>query len=295
MVHYFLVSWLMLYPNPYLASEICFFLLLIGACWPRLPFYSYFRLFTLSYLVLPQTQGARLLYQSHIHPFLAYHEAEIDNFITHAHNHARAAGLSSLKRFIDFVKENILGLPPKAQPSSLPIREGSYAQNLLSRFNLPSARQGFAAPAGDFYGLLSAALGQVNAGGSREAQMEEMSRSGTLIPRGMTSAAEKITFLSTQRERLRLLLNALDKEASELSNEDKIQMDVERRLNVTDDSLRRSRSEAEFEAIEKEEWSGDRERSENQKTTRKQSWMPWGLWETKETDKAIASGADRKL
>lgn len=188
-----------------------------------------------------------------------------------------------------------MGLPPKAQPSSLPIREGSYAQNLLSRFNLPSARQGFAAPAGDFYGLLSAALGQVNAGGSREAQMEEMSRSGTLIPRGMTSAAEKITFLSTQRERLRLLLNALDKEASELSNEDKIQMDVERRLNVTDDSLRRSRSEAEFEAIEKEEWSGDRERSENQKTTRKQSWMPWGLWETKETDKAIASGADRKL
>jgi len=82
---------------------------------PRFPFYAYLRLFLLSYLVLPQTQGARLLYQSYIQPFLAQHEADIDIFISHARNRARAVGLQYLKQAMDFVKENLLGLQPIAQ------------------------------------------------------------------------------------------------------------------------------------------------------------------------------------
>lgn len=268
------------------------------------------RLFLLSYLVLPQTQGARLLYQSHIHPFLAHYESDIDTLITQAHDRAKAAGLSSLKRFIDFVKEKVLGLQPKSQPVRAS-PEGSYAQTLLSRFNLPTARQGLAAPAGDFYGLLSAALGQVGTGGgSREAQVEEMTRSGTLIPQGMTSASEKMTFLATQRERLRLLLTALDKEASGLETEESIRWDVERRLAAPaseDDGLRKSRSEAEFEAIEREDWNGEKESrggggsgsggaGEGGGAT---NWIPWGLWGTsqpsgkgKEADRGNSSGVD---
>ncbi|MCJ1265592.1 hypothetical protein MMC22_005472 [Lobaria immixta] len=275
-----------------------------------LPFYAYVRLFLLSYLVLPQTQGARLLYQSHIHPFLAHHESDIDSLITHAHDRAKAAGLSSLKRFIEFVKERVLGLPPKSQPARAS-PEGSYAQTLLSRFNLPSARQGLAAPAGDFYGLLSAALGQVGTGaGSREAQVEEMTRSGTLIPHGMTSASEKMTFLATQRERLRLLLTALDKEASGLETEESIRRDVERRLVTPasdDDGLRKSRSEAEFDSIEREDWSGERESGGGggggagggDEGGGAKSWMPWGLWGTsqpsgkgKEAERGSSSGVD---
>ncbi|MCJ1467627.1 hypothetical protein MMC07_006252 [Pseudocyphellaria aurata] len=271
-----------------------------------LPFYAYIRLVLLSYLVLPQTQGARLLYQSHIHPFLAHHEADIDTLITHAHDRAKAAGLSSLKRFIDFVKEKVLGLPPKSQPVRAS-PEGSYAQTLLSRFNLPSARQGLAAPAGDFYGLLSAALGQAGAGGggTREAPVEEKT-GGTLIPHGMTSASEKMTFLATQRERLRLLLTALDKEASGLETEESIRRDVERRLATPasdDDGLRKSRSEAEFDTIEREDWTGDKDSrgggAGGDGGSPLQSWMPWGRWGSsppsakgKEAERGSSSGVD---
>ncbi|KAI4114365.1 MAG: hypothetical protein LQ345_004835 [Seirophora villosa] len=236
------------------------------------PFYAYIRLCLLSYLVLPQTQGARLIYQSYIHPFLAQHESDIDILITNTHDRAKAVGLQYLKRAIDFVKQNVLGM--QAQHAPPPSMGETYAQNLLSRFNLPSARQGLAAPAGDFYGLLSAAIGQVGAGGgNRDAQVEEMSRSGTLIPKDITDNGEKMTFLATQRERLRLLLTALDREASELSNDEIIQRDVERRLGegLRDANLKKSRSEAEFDTIDDEEELG----SEKPGKAVGGGWMPW--------------------
>ena len=264
----------------------------------RLPFYAYFRLFILSYLVLPQTQGARLLYQQQIHPFLARHEHDIEKFIISAHDRARAAGWNYLKRAIDFVKQNVLGIQPKAQPTHMMPQGGTYAQNLLSRFNLPSARQGLAAPSGDFYGLLSAAAGALNtsSGVSREAQVEDLNRSGTLIPQNMTSTSEKMTFLSTQRERLRVLLSALDKEASDLGTEAAIERDVDRRLagDQLGEGLSKSRSEAEFEEIGKDELKGQK----NGKAASGGGYSLWG-WGAKaaaamgrEGDIGKASGND---
>ena len=256
-----------------------------------LPFYAYFRLALLSYLVLPQTQGARLLYQSHVHPFLAKYEHDIDEAIVSMHNNARKAGLEYLKTAIEFVKQNLLGFQPKEQSFAPPPQQqqqsqgGNYAQNLLSRFNLPSARQGLAAPAGDFYGLLSATMGQLGsaAGGSREAQVESMSRS--VIPEGMTSNAEKMTFLSTQRERLRILLTALDKEASEISQEEMIEKDVDRRMaggmDAASDHSGKSRSGTPFERIEKDE--------ANEKASGG-SWMPWNYF-AKQAPKEAGPGA----
>lgn len=135
-----------------------------------------------------------------------------------------------------------------------------------------------------------------------------MSRSGTLIPHGMTSTSEKMTFLSTQRERLRLLLTALDKEASGLETEESIRRDVERRLQVPasqDDGLRKSRSEAEFEALEREDWSGEKESrgrggdGAGDGGGGAKSWMPWGLWGTsqprgkeQEGERGSSSGVD---
>ncbi|KAL8835705.1 MAG: hypothetical protein Q9170_003207 [Blastenia crenularia] len=237
-----------------------------------IPFYAYMRLFLLSYLVLPQTQGARLIYQSYIHPFLAHHESDIDIFITSAHDRAKSVGLQYLKRAIDFVKQNVLGM--QAQHAPPPSQGETYAQNLLSRFNLPSARHGLAAPAGDFYGLLSAAIGHAGSSGrSRDVQVEEMSRSGTLIPRDITGSAEKMTFLATQREKLRMLLTVLDKEASDLSNEEMIQKDVERRLGggLEDENLKTSRSEADFDTIDDKEELG----SEKVGNAAAGGWMPW--------------------
>lgn len=247
---------------------------IIGLIMIRLPFYSSLRLLLLCYLVLPQTQGAKLIYQTHIHPFLAHHEHDIDNLIISAHERAKSAGLIYLKRAIDFVKENLLGIQPKARPGTPPSHGGNYAQSLLSRFNLPSAREGLAAPAGDFYGLLSAALGTTNATSgtsSREVQVEDLSRSGTLIPPGMTSASEKITFLSTQRDRLRVLLSALDKEADGLGPEATIERDVDKRMAGAQlgEGLRESRSETEFEEIGRDDLSGERAKPQTS------SWMPW--------------------
>ncbi|KAL9123920.1 MAG: hypothetical protein Q9217_006694 [Psora testacea] len=253
-----------------------------------LPFYAYIRLFVLSYLVLPQTQGAKLLYQSYIHPFLARHENDIDKFIISAHDRAKAAGLNYLKQLVEFVKENLLGIQHKHTAAADPSAGdgGNYAQSLLSRFNLPNARQGLAAPAGDFYSLLSSAMGAINSsspGASREAQVDSLSRSGTLIPQGMTCTSDKVTFLSTQRERLRLLLSALDKEASDLSTEATIERDVDRRLAGAQlgEGLKKSKSEAEFEEIGAE---GPGVEQENVKGSGG-SWMPWA-WGGKEEGKA---------
>ena len=177
-------------------------------------------------------------------------------------------------------------MQPKARPAEANMQQGTYAQNLLSRFNLPSARQGLAAPAGDFYGLLSAAVGTIAAssGTSREAQAEDLTRSGTLIPQGMTSPSEKMTFLSTQRERLRVLLSALDKEASDLGTEAAIERDVDKRMTGAQlgEGLRKSKSEAEFEEI-----GGDDLKGEDGKAAG--SWIPWG-WGAKQDGKEDGVG-----
>ena len=261
-----------------------------------IPFYAYLRLFVLSYLVLPQTQGAKLLYQTYIHPFLAQHENDIDNFITSAHDRAKSAGLNYLKKLVEIVKENFLGIQHKPGATSIQNAGdgGNYAQSLLSRFNLPSARQGLAAPAGDFYGLLSSAIGTLNTNAnapSREAQVDSITRSGTLIPQGMTSATEKMTFLSMQRERLRVLLSALDREASDLGSEAAIERDVDRRIAGAQlgeglgEGLRKSKSEAEFEEIGAEGPGGEQGKAK----AGGGSWMSWA-WGAKGEEKA--TGAD---
>ena len=200
--------------------------------------------------------------------------------ISRGHDKAKAAGLQWLKRAIEYVKQNILGMQPKAQ--SFPPKEGgSYAQSLLSRFYVPSARAAAVptmATAQDFHSLLSAAMGQM----SRTSNTARMSSSGTLIPRGIEGNDEKMTFLATQSEKLRVLLSALDKEASELGNqqgtasEEAIRRDVERRLgddHAYGEGLRKRGSEFEFDTIDREEAPGTVKTS---KAGGGSSWMPWG-------------------
>lgn len=184
-------------------------------------------------------------------------------------------------------------MQPKAKATNTEQPGANYAQSLLSRFNLPSARQGLAAPAGDFYGLLSAAVGSISttSGASREVQAEDLSKSGTLIPQGITSATEKITFLSTQRERLRVLLTALDKEANDLGTEAAIEKDVDKRMAGTQlgEGLRKSKSEAEFEEIEKDGLQGGRQG----KPAATGGWLPWSWTAKPESgDKGASTSVD---
>ena len=250
-----------------------------------------------------------MLYQSYIHPFLSEHESEIDNFISSAHDRARAAGLQYLKQAIEFVKVNVLGLQPK-QPSPPPSSHGtSYAQSLLASFNLPSRREGFTAPgAGDFYSLLSAAVGAATSSNTtREVQAEKLSASGTLIPPNIHSNAERMSYIATQRERLGVLLQALDKEASNLSTSPTSPARAAASAapftlpvmkfgseDVSGSPLKKTRSDAEFERVEKEDIDETNKAAGG-------SWAPWS-WGAKpgaaggagkgERAMAVSSGVD---
>jgi receptor expression-enhancing protein 1/2/3/4 len=231
-----------------------------------IPFYSWFRLFLHLYLVLPGKQGATHLYQEYIHPFLADHENDIDTFISDAHEKAKAAGLQYLKQAVEWIKVNVMGMQPRP-PTPPTSRQGSYAQQLFSRFNLPSAREGLAAPAGDFVGLLASALQYTTAtGGTREAQAQDLSESGTLIPPEISSNAERMTYISAQRERLRVLLSAFDREAYNLASAPP-EPALMTREKSNDGGLSKSRSEADFDKIEKEEVPAGKQAQGG--------WMPW--------------------
>lgn len=190
---------------------------------------------------------------------------------------------------------NVFGLQPKAESRpQTPRYGGSYAESLLSRFNLPSARDGLAAPAGDFYGLLSAALGQIGSRTNPEAKIEEMSASGMLVPQGITGTANKLSFLENQKERLRVLLSALEKESQTLETEAHIEKDVESRIGEGSHrggvAMHKSKSEAEFEAIDKDEASGQ---TGAHPTTSGGGggWMPWA-WGAKPANTGHSTGTD---
>ncbi|KAL1301867.1 hypothetical protein AAFC00_006049 [Neodothiora populina] len=181
------------------------------------PFYSWIRFGTHLYLVMPGQQGSVYLYQTYIHPFLAHHEREIDSGIAQSHERAKQAGLQYLKQAIEWARVNVLGLQPR-RPTPPPSRNVSYTSSLLSRFNMPAARDGLAsAGAGDLFSLLGSAMQQATGAGAasdssaRSAQAHDLAASGNLIPAHLSNA-EKMEFVFAQRDRLRTLLQAFESE-----------------------------------------------------------------------------------
>ncbi|KAK6845826.1 hypothetical protein PG989_014362 [Apiospora arundinis] len=204
-----------------------------------IPFYSYLRLFFLLYLVLPQTQGARYLYETYLHPYLEENETQIEEFIASAHDRLRTAGMAYLRQAIELVKTKMLGMPP-SEPSAEEVRAKAapqgYTQALLARFSVPATRwtsQSAGNAGTEFYNLLAGAVSAAtgasalaSAGGSSSGgatrsltgagAADPMSASGTLIPDNIRGSQEKISFIASQRERLAFVLNALDREAKAL-------------------------------------------------------------------------------
>ncbi|KAF2396162.1 hypothetical protein EJ06DRAFT_245976 [Trichodelitschia bisporula] len=282
-----LTPWLMYWPilSLLLVLESTFAFLLVWV-----PFYAWARLGLRLYLVAPGSQGASKIYQEHLSPFLAEHERDIEDFISTAHDRARAAGLTYIRKALDWVKVNVLGLD--AQPPPSPPRQGStYAQQLFARFSLPTARPGGdAVPATggvDWYTLLASAAQMVGSAGgassdAREAAAAEaMSASGALVPPGM-DGEERLGYIAAQRERLRVLLQAFDREAGSLDGGSKTAP-----RGSDEGGLAKSRSEADFDKIEHAE-VGER------KVLRAQSsgWMPWRWAGGEVEDKGKASGGE---
>ncbi|UZP37175.1 hypothetical protein NXS19_004991 [Fusarium pseudograminearum] len=167
-----------------------------------IPFYGYFRLMFLLYLILPQTQGAAFLYDEYVHPYLEKNETQIDDFIASAHERLTAAGISYLKLAIEQFRVKVLGLPPSEPETPPPETNQGYTQSLLSRFNVPAARWGNNNNNGstgtDFYSLLSSAVAAAtNAGAAQSAGTRtvggEPTNPGALIPRICASRVREWT------------------------------------------------------------------------------------------------------
>ncbi|KAK0709890.1 TB2/DP1, HVA22 family-domain-containing protein, partial [Lasiosphaeria miniovina] len=257
-----------------------------------IPFYAYLRLLFLLYLVLPQTQGARIIYQTHVHPWLEDNEGAIEDFIASAHERLRAAGIAYIKRAIELLKTNVLGLPPSPEAAAAPPSSSgypqSYTQTLLARFSLPSARwtgstgAGAASASGtagssDFYSFLSSAVSAAaaaTAGASTKTGATSSSSAAAplgMVPDSIRGTTARMSFIEAQRERLKYVLTALDREATQLQSDEAARLEkaaaaaaatTERAPSMSLDggpggSLSKSRSEVDFEKLEAESGAED--------------------------------------
>ncbi|KAJ5281626.1 hypothetical protein N7478_006998 [Penicillium angulare] len=207
------------------------------------PFYSWIRLFFMCYLVLPQTQGARLLYQDYVDPFLAHHEHEIEEMIGRSHERAKALGLQYFYQAPSASPHNKLHPLPPAGPAG-------YAQSLLSRFNIPTAAAA-STSTGDWYSALSSAFGAVSsAGRSPEAHEEGMSASSTLLQRQIQSMTglDKARYISQQRELLDRLRSDLTNEESKIGRDEPENDDL-----AYGAPLRKNKSDNSFDVVDDED------------------------------------------
>ncbi|KAB8230326.1 hypothetical protein ETB97_006718 [Aspergillus alliaceus] len=218
-----------------------------------IPFYSWIRLFFFSYLVLPQTQGAQILYQTYVDPFLAQHERAIEEFIGRSHERAKALGLQYFYQALDWIRENVFHLPAQQAAAAPPPATGpaAYAQSLLSRFNIPTAAGGNASAPSQGTDWLSAIGSAVSSmastGKTPEARAEELSASGSFLPREVASMSrdDKAKYLANQRDMLEVMRNALAKEEQNLHGRDD---DL-----AYGSSLRKNRSDNSFDHIQPED------------------------------------------
>lgn len=239
------------------------------------PFYAWIRFFVHLYLILPGSQGATFLYQEYMEPFLYHHEREIDDFISQSHDRAKSAGLAYAGVAIEWVRVNVLGFAPSRPEQPRPAGQ-TYAQSLMSRFQMPSARG-----SNDLYGLVNNALSGASAlyGGNQSAQATDLSRgAANLVPDSIRNNEDRLTYVASQRQRLETLLQAFDREQENIRTQ---QTGGSRYHEGSSPNLSRNRSDAEFDRIERDELSSGSERPPYPTTPpalgRRTSsgWMPW--------------------
>lgn len=189
-------------------------------------------------LDLEPPQGATRLYLEYIHPTLEQHEKEIEDFISSSHDKAKSAGIDYLKRALQYLEELVLGIRRHPAPgqeatsssAGSSSSDGSYAQNLLSRFRMNPITPYKPETSNDFYSFLSSALlhnvsGDKGAtsGGAAGASSSKAPTSGTeggFLASLFGPSAESVTpsenigIIAQHRDRLRALLQVLDREAS---------------------------------------------------------------------------------
>ncbi|KAG5993818.1 hypothetical protein E4U43_003396 [Claviceps pusilla] len=251
-----------------------------------------------SFILFWSTQGARVLYESKVHPFLQENENTIDEFIASAHDRIKTAGMAYFRQAVEYLKTNILNLPPSEQhatpaESASAATRGytqSYTQSLLARFSVPTAGWTGAANSGnDFYNLLASAV-SAGAGFGGGPGAPTASSSGTFVPPHLRDSAERMDFIAAQRERLHIVLGALDREAQQirrdgntLGGEDGVTHRSPSGSSLFS-GLSKSRSETDFEKVEAESGAEDEVYLRRRQVSSSGSgWMPWGWSNTGNT------------
>lgn len=261
-----------------------------------MPFYAWFRFFAHLYLILPGSQGATFLYQEYMEPFLYHHEREIDDFISESHDRAKAAGLKYVEMGIEWVKVNVLGFQPKRPEPERPTGQ-TYAQNLMSRFQMPAARG-----PNDLYGLVNQALSGASAlyAGNKDAQASDLSGAArNLVPDNIRNNDDRLTYVASQRQRLESLLQAFDREQENIrtqqSGGSRYHEGAASR-GSSSGNLSRNRSEAEFDRIERDEIGSERPPYPTTPPAldRRASsgWMPWNWQRGQQPDDPLAYGRE---
>lgn len=132
-------------------------------------------------------------------------------------------------------------------------------------------------PANDLYNLIAGVLGG-------------QSRSSSGVPEETTlpnlqSKEDRISYIETQRDRLRAVLQVLDKEASNLlspssgTSASSTPGDSEHATeSEAVSSMRKNKSEIDFESVEREDVG------EEKRTTSGGGWMPWNWGSGASTD-----------
>jgi TB2/DP1, HVA22 family len=242
-----------------------------------IPFYSWLRLIFLLYLVLPQTQGAKILYLDYLEPYIIHHEAQIDNFIGQSHERLQQIGLGYIKIIVEYLRDKVLG-QKSPQPLARQASYASYAQDLLSRFAMPSARTGLPADStAGIYGMVSGLAGAaMSAGRTRDPNQEAASLPDSLVQdslRGI-SPTEKSNSISAQRERLTAMLKALESEQQTL--------DLAYGRPSSSEGLKtKSKSEQSFEKVACDEPSDSNAQATSPKQSSRRAtsgnWIPAGV------------------
>lgn len=228
-----------------------------------------------------------------------HHEKEIDDFITQSHDRAKSAGMAYIEMGIEWVRVNLLGFAPR-KPEAPPPAGQTYAQSLMSRFQMPAARG-----SNDLYGLVNQALSGASAlytagtAETRDAQASDLSRGAAkLVPDSIRNNEDRLNYVASQRQRLESLLQAFDREQENIRTQQK-GGSTHYESSRSSGSLSRNRSEAEFDRIERDELSSGSDRPPYPITPpalgRRTSsgWMPWN-WQRQEAsqDDPLAYGRD---
>jgi len=197
--------------------------------------------------------------------------------------------LQYLRQGIDWVRVNILGQEPQPTPPPQNVSYTTYAQQLLARFygQPPSGNaaipttggvQGSAAESlGHAVSSLLQSLGTTGGTSRSSPSAQNLADSTSIIPPQFNQTpTDRLNYVRQTQESLRVLLQVFAHEEGELERgEDNV-------------GLSKSRSETEFDKIERDEVGSERETV--RRTTSSGSWMPWA-WNAK-TDAAAASKKD---